>query len=180
MMMNKLPTSMSLIETYRFIELNSRSNSLGQRNRCLFALRLAGLRIRDIANLSPCDLITSDLTLKLAFVSEDNKSFPLDEHTRQELMRYLCAHYQIQRIDQFPLNQFFEPLFSTQKMTRWSAGTLAQHFSLTDKSIWAWDRALNECPANTPSRRFQQFFLRSDSCIASATENRFTGLLSLA
>ena len=176
-MMNKLPTSMSLTETYRFIELNSKSH--GQRNRCLFALRLAGLRIRDIANLSPCDLITSDLTLKLAFVSADNKSFPLDEHTRQELLRYLCAHYQIQRIDQFPLSQFFKPLFSTQKMTRWSAGTLAQHFSLTDKSIWEWDRALSGCPANTPIRQFHQLFLRSDSRIAPATENRSTGLLSL-
>ncbi len=181
-MMNSLPSSLSNTEIFKFIEVKSRIELDGQRNRCMYALRLAGLRIKDIATISISQIVNvQDLTMRGVFVSQfDAQPFVLNSSFQAELRRYLLARFQITELDQLPLTAMTDVMFpnSKSKVRGFSPGTLARLFSVTDKQIREFAQALH-CPANTPIRRFRQLFLRNDSCIAPVTENRFSGVLSL-
>lgn len=181
-MMNSLPSSLSNTEIYKFIEVKSRIEIDGQRNRCMYALRLAGLRIKDIATMTISQIVNvQDLTIKRVFSPFDTQPFVLNSSVQAELRRYLLARFQITELDQLPLTAMTDVMFpnSKSKVRGFSPGTLARLFSVTDKQIREFAVSL-QTPANAPIRRFQQLFLRSHSDIAATPENRSKSVLSLA
>ena len=171
-MKNLLPKTLDLIDIYNFVESNARLIAHGRRNRAMFCLRAhTELRVRDIANMSVNQVLSSDMTLKSLFVSEhDGQAVHLDEHTQHELTSYLCAMYQIERLTDFPICRFFDVMFKTSKTEKFSISTLCQHFCLQDKSIREFDQALRS-PANAYNRSFQRLFLKNYDYLAKAAKN---------
>lgn len=170
-MNNCLPKTITLIDIYNFIELNSRLVAHGRRNRAMFCLRAhAGLRMRDIADMSVNQVLSVDMTLRTKFVSaHDGKAVHLDEHTQHELTSYLCALYQIECLSDFPICRLFDVMFKTSKREKFTISTLCQHFCLQDKSIREFDQALRS-PANAHNRSFQRLFLKSNSAVVLTTK----------
>lgn len=180
MMMNSLPNTLTMLEIYQFIDLNSRVLAHRPRNRAMYCLRAhTQLRIRDIASLTVNDVLSPDLTLKTEFVSNhDGQAWPLDEHTQDELRLYLCAKYQIERLEQLPITRYFDVMFETSKMSMFSISTLCQHFCLQDKAIRDFAQAL-KAPEDAPIARFQRLFLKSNSSVALTAKNRSKSVLSI-
>lgn len=164
MMMNSLPNTLTMLEIYQFIDLNSRVLAHRPRNRAMYCLRAhTQLRVRDIASLTVNDVLTSDMTLKTEFVSDnDGRAYPLDEHTRDELTLYLCAKYQIELLEQLPITRYFDVMFETSKTNMFSISTLCQHFCLQDKAIRDFAAQL-QALANAQNRSFQRLFLKNNS-----------------
>jgi hypothetical protein len=133
--------------------------------------------VRDIANMTVNQVLSSEMTLKSLFVSEhDGQSVHLDEHTQHELTSYLCAMYQIERLTDFPICRFFDVMFKTSKREKFTISTLCQHFCLQDKSIREFDQALRS-PANAHNRSLQRFFLKSNSRAVLTTKNSSKSVL---
>lgn len=180
MMMNSLPNTLTMLEIYKFLDLNSRVLAHRPRNRAMYCLRAhTQLRIRDIASLTVNDVLSPDLTLKTEFISDhDGQAWPLDDHTQDELRLYLCAKYQIERLEQLPITRYFDVMFETSKMSMFSISTLCQHFCLQDKAIRDFAAQL-QAPANAQNRSFQRLFLKSNSSVALTAKNRSTSVLSI-
>jgi hypothetical protein len=180
MMKNCLPKMITLIDIYNFIEFNSRLVAHGRRNRAMFCLRAhAGLRMRDIADMSVNQVLSVDMTLRTKFVSaHDGKAVHLDEHTQHELTSYLCALYQIECLADFPICRFFDVMFKTSKREKFTISTLCQHFCLQDKSIRDFDQALRS-PANAQNRSFQRLFLKSNRNVDADHKKRSKSVLML-
>ena len=172
-MINALPSSLSNTEIYRFIELKSRIEISGQRNRCMYALRLAGLRIKDIATMTINQIVNAaDLTPKRVFLSKfDSLQYELSSDVQAELTRYLLSRFQIADIKQLPLTSLFDVVFpnSKSKVRGFSPETLARLFSVTDKQIHEFAQAL-KAPVNSANRRFQSLFFQKDSNLATAPQ----------
>lgn len=148
MMLNQLPKNVPIKTVLNFLGTSPRYCT---RNRALYAIRQE-LRIKDIAALQVADILTPDLEIVEAYVSDiDGTRFELSNHLRSELRNYLCSFYGIAGVSLKPLavHDVFVPLFPTQKSGRFSPNTLAQHFSYLDKIIQShFDR---QNPKESPS-----------------------------
>ena len=176
MMMNSLPQTLTMLEIYHFLDISSRVIAHRPRNRAMFCLRAhAHLRVRDIAEMTVNEVMNADMTLKTKFISDhDGQAWPLDEHTRDELTLYLCAKYQIERLDELPITRYFDIMFTTSKTNMFSISTLNQHFCLQDRAIRHFAAQL-QTPTNATNRSFQRLFFS----VALTTENRSTSVSSL-
>ena len=134
MMLNKLPPEITIDSALSHLET---ATKWGTRNRALFALRQS-LRIRDISGLLVSDVLGLDGKIRSCYIADDGQVFFINEHLRAEMHRYLLSRFELTGKSLQPLlsQRLDEPLFRTQKSKHFSANTLAQHFSLLDKSIW--------------------------------------------
>lgn len=135
-MLNNLPSSTSITEVLDFVSTLPRYS---ERNRALFACRLE-LRIKDICLLTVGDILLESGVIKTSIVSKlDGRSFSLSTKLREELERYLRNSFSVAEttLKQLFARESGKSLFSTQKAARFTANTLAQHFSLLDKQVHA-------------------------------------------
>jgi hypothetical protein len=79
-----------------------------------------------------------DGKIRSCYIADDGQVFFINEHLRAEMHRYLVFRFKLSGNSLRPLlsQRLDEPLFRTQKSKHFSANTLAQHFSLLDKSLW--------------------------------------------
>lgn len=132
--MSNLPSNIPLSDIYKFVE--SRSTTLGPRDRCVLALR-ADLRIRDLAGAVMTDVLTPDLQVRDVFTSRhDGQQFAISEASAAELKRYLVNRYALNDFSELPIHALFAPLFLTNKSkTGFSINTLSQNLCLQHAAI---------------------------------------------
>lgn len=133
-MLNSFPSSTSITEVLDYISTLPRYS---ERNRAMLACRLE-LRIKDICLLTVGDVLRDTGHVRTSIVSKiDGKMFELSSALQKELVLYLRKRFSVAEatLKRLFARESGKSLFSTQKAARFTANTLAQHFSLLDKQV---------------------------------------------
>lgn len=135
-MLNSLPSSTTITEVLDYISTLPRNS---ERNRAMLACRIE-LRIKDISSLTVGDVLCAAGHIRTSIVSKiDGKLFELSPALRKELERFIRNRFSVAEatLKRLFARESGKSLFSTQKASRFTANTLAQHFSLLDKQVHA-------------------------------------------